>query len=187
MISSRSWARIPGTVPTDRHTTTPHDSDPISACFDDHPKLLNCEKAKPRITHDAVKPNGLGPGSPDLSKTASCLPQTKVWGPPQNGFFGANFGRSGPQTMGFGPEAVLEVRETGPPTPLRLRDIMTLSTTPSAHKPDSTCRNIQYACVHVRLSWWRCLPRSNCVCVHERAPCPVALVDIFTINVHTSF
>jgi hypothetical protein len=29
---------IPGTVPTDRHTTIPNDSCPISACFDDDPK-----------------------------------------------------------------------------------------------------------------------------------------------------
>ena len=32
--------KIPGTVPTDRHTTIPNDSGPISACFDDDPKLL---------------------------------------------------------------------------------------------------------------------------------------------------
>ena len=38
---------IPGTVPTNRHTTLPNDSGPISACFDDDPKLLNCEIAQP--------------------------------------------------------------------------------------------------------------------------------------------
>ena len=35
--------KIPGTVPTDRHTTIPNDSGLISACFDDDPKLVNCE------------------------------------------------------------------------------------------------------------------------------------------------
>ncbi len=35
--------KIPGTVLTDRHTTTPNDSGQISACFDDDPKLFNCE------------------------------------------------------------------------------------------------------------------------------------------------
>ncbi len=36
-----------GTVPTNRHTTIPNDSGPISACFDDDPKLLNCVIAQP--------------------------------------------------------------------------------------------------------------------------------------------
>ncbi len=40
--------QIPGTVPTNRHTTIPDDSGPISACFDDDPKLFNCEIAQPR-------------------------------------------------------------------------------------------------------------------------------------------
>ena len=40
--------KIYGTVPTDRHTTSPNDSGPIPACFDDGPKLLNCEIAQPR-------------------------------------------------------------------------------------------------------------------------------------------
>ena len=35
--------KIPGTVPTDRHTTIPKDSGPIPA----DPKLLNCEIAQP--------------------------------------------------------------------------------------------------------------------------------------------
>ena len=39
--------KIPGTVPTDRHTTIPNDSGPISKRFDDDPKLLNCEIAQP--------------------------------------------------------------------------------------------------------------------------------------------
>ena len=39
--------KIPGKVPTDRHTTIPDDSGPISACFDDEPKLLTCELAQP--------------------------------------------------------------------------------------------------------------------------------------------
>ncbi len=38
--------KISGTVPTNRHTTIPG---PISACFDDDPKLLNCEIAQPRL------------------------------------------------------------------------------------------------------------------------------------------
>ncbi len=33
--------KIPGTVPSDRHTTIPNDSGPISACSDDDPKLLS--------------------------------------------------------------------------------------------------------------------------------------------------
>ncbi len=36
-----------GTVPTNRHTTIPNDSGPISVCFDDDPKLVNCEVAQP--------------------------------------------------------------------------------------------------------------------------------------------
>ncbi len=32
--------KISGTVPTNQHTTIPNDSGPISACFDDDPKLL---------------------------------------------------------------------------------------------------------------------------------------------------
>ncbi len=40
--------KIPGTVPTNRHTTIPNDSGPISACFDGDPKLLNCEIAQAR-------------------------------------------------------------------------------------------------------------------------------------------
>ncbi len=32
--------KIPGTVPTDRNTTIPNDSGPISGCLDDDPKLL---------------------------------------------------------------------------------------------------------------------------------------------------
>ena len=39
--------KISGTVPTNRHTTIPNDSGPISTCFDDDPKLLNCEIAQP--------------------------------------------------------------------------------------------------------------------------------------------
>jgi hypothetical protein len=39
--------KISGTVPTNRHTTIPNDSGPILACFDDDPKLLNCEIAQP--------------------------------------------------------------------------------------------------------------------------------------------
>ncbi len=37
---------LSGTVPTNRHTTIPNHSGPISACFDDDPKL-NCEIAQP--------------------------------------------------------------------------------------------------------------------------------------------
>ncbi len=42
--------KIHGTVSTNRHTTIPNDSGPISACFDDDPKLVNCEIAQPRPT-----------------------------------------------------------------------------------------------------------------------------------------
>ena len=44
----QSRPQIPGAVPTDRHTTIPNDSGPISACFDDDPKLLNCKITQPR-------------------------------------------------------------------------------------------------------------------------------------------
>ncbi len=40
--------KISGTVPTKRHTTIPNDSGPMSACFDEDPKQINCEKAQPR-------------------------------------------------------------------------------------------------------------------------------------------
>ncbi len=39
--------KISGTVTTNRHTTIPNESGPISASFDDDPKLLNCEIAQP--------------------------------------------------------------------------------------------------------------------------------------------
>ncbi len=44
---SRDKPEIPGTVPTDRHTTIPNDSGPISACFHKDPKLFNSEIAQP--------------------------------------------------------------------------------------------------------------------------------------------
>ncbi len=37
--------KVPGTVPSDRHTTSPNDSGPISGCVPDDPKLVNCEIA----------------------------------------------------------------------------------------------------------------------------------------------
>ncbi len=51
---SQTKPKTPGTVPTDRHTTIPNDSGPISACFDDDPKLLHCEIAQPRFRDDLV-------------------------------------------------------------------------------------------------------------------------------------
>ncbi len=39
---------ISGTVPTNWHTTIPKNSVPISACFDDDPRLLNSKIAEPR-------------------------------------------------------------------------------------------------------------------------------------------
>ncbi len=45
---SQTKPKIPGTVPTDQRTTIPNDSGLISACFDDDPKLLNCEIAELR-------------------------------------------------------------------------------------------------------------------------------------------
>ena len=38
---------ISGTVPTKGHTSIPNDSGPSSACFDEDPKLFNCEIAQP--------------------------------------------------------------------------------------------------------------------------------------------
>ncbi len=49
--------KIPGTVPTNRHTPMPNDSGPISACFDDDPKLLNCKIAQPNGTGAELAPN----------------------------------------------------------------------------------------------------------------------------------
>ncbi len=40
---------ISGTEPTNRHTTIPNDSGPMSACFDDDSQLLNSEIAQPRF------------------------------------------------------------------------------------------------------------------------------------------
>ncbi len=45
----QSKPEISGTVPTNRHTTIPNDSGPSSACFDEDPKLFNCEIAQLRI------------------------------------------------------------------------------------------------------------------------------------------
>ena len=47
--------KISGTVPTNRHTTVPNNSGPISACCDDGPKLLNCEIAQPRQEQAGTK------------------------------------------------------------------------------------------------------------------------------------
>jgi hypothetical protein len=44
---SQTEPPIPGTVPTDRRTTSPNDSGTISRCFDYDPKLFNCETAQP--------------------------------------------------------------------------------------------------------------------------------------------
>ncbi len=43
---SSTQPKIRGTVPTDRHTTSPNDSGPISVYFEDDPTLLNCEIAQ---------------------------------------------------------------------------------------------------------------------------------------------
>ncbi len=51
--------KISGTAPTDRQTTIPSDSGPISAWFDNDPKLLNCEIAQPSF----------GSGFPGLGRT----------------------------------------------------------------------------------------------------------------------
>ncbi len=40
--------KISGTVPTNWHTKIPNDAGPISAYFDDDPKLLNCEIDQPK-------------------------------------------------------------------------------------------------------------------------------------------
>ncbi len=40
--------QISSTVPTNRPTAVPNESVPISACFGDNPKLLNCGIAQPR-------------------------------------------------------------------------------------------------------------------------------------------
>ncbi len=45
---SQTKPQITGTVPTDRHITIPKASGPMSACFDEDPKLVKCETAQPR-------------------------------------------------------------------------------------------------------------------------------------------
>jgi hypothetical protein len=45
---SQTKPEIPGMVLSDRHTTTPNNYGPLSACFDEDPKLLNYEIAQPR-------------------------------------------------------------------------------------------------------------------------------------------
>ncbi len=71
-----------GTVPTNRHTTILNDSDPISGCFDDDPKLLNCEIAQPSddfLTEDCrysmLRNSASGPeiGLPDPISTGSTI------------------------------------------------------------------------------------------------------------------
>ncbi len=44
---SHTKPKIHGTAPTERHTTIPNDSGPISSCFDEDPELSNCEIAQP--------------------------------------------------------------------------------------------------------------------------------------------
>ncbi len=46
---SQAKPKIPGRVPTDRHTTIPNVSGPIWACFDDDPKPSKCEIAQPGL------------------------------------------------------------------------------------------------------------------------------------------
>jgi hypothetical protein len=66
--------KIPSTVPRDGQRMTPNDYGPISACFDDDPKRLNCELAQP---------------SPNSAKKMRCLvtklvgrrPSTARWWP----------------------------------------------------------------------------------------------------------
>ncbi len=47
--------KISGTIPTNRRSTIPNDSGPISACFDDDPKLSNCEIAQPNQLGRKIK------------------------------------------------------------------------------------------------------------------------------------
>ncbi len=77
--------KMPGAVPTNRHTLIPTDFGPASACFDHDPKLVNCEKAQQR------KPwvfRFVGPG-PGCSGGPREIPQGPPWafpespGPPQ--------------------------------------------------------------------------------------------------------
>ncbi len=69
-------------MPTNRHTTIPNNSRPISAFFDDDPKLLNCEIAQPSALWRLAKRKPLQ-RSPTLSlgclgrgpPPPSCRPQ----------------------------------------------------------------------------------------------------------------
>ncbi len=53
-------SKIPGTVPTDRHTTVPNDSGPGSACFDDDAKLAKLSDSSAEL----VVPGSQGYPSP---------------------------------------------------------------------------------------------------------------------------
>jgi hypothetical protein len=48
--------KISGTAPTNRDTTIPNVSGPTSSCFDDDPKLFNCEIAQPSQLKPAQHP-----------------------------------------------------------------------------------------------------------------------------------
>ncbi len=54
---SQTKPKIPDTVPTNRRATIPNDYEPISACFDDDPKLFNCEIAQSSLIWAAEFPD----------------------------------------------------------------------------------------------------------------------------------
>jgi hypothetical protein len=74
--SRHTKPKIPGTVPTDRHTTIPNDYGPISACFDDDPNLVNCEIDQPKRggarlpSHDSDSVNGSNDVDKDTMEAA---------------------------------------------------------------------------------------------------------------------
>ncbi len=71
---SQTKPKIPGTVPPDRDTTIPNDYGPISACFDDDPKIFNCEIAQPSEGGGCLEDATL-PQASCLEKAASSRPR----------------------------------------------------------------------------------------------------------------
>ena len=70
---------MPGAVPTNRHKPIPIDSGPISACFDDDPKLLNCEIAQPSLLKLPIWPDHRYRASLSPYKICQVLPVERMF------------------------------------------------------------------------------------------------------------
>ncbi len=69
----QSKPKISGTAPTDRHTTVPDESGPISACFDDDPKPLKCKISSAESSRRIPVATYTGAGEHPLSTNPSGL------------------------------------------------------------------------------------------------------------------